>query len=161
MTIDMTTRIPAVHRTIVVNVAQERAFQVFTAQMGTWWPAPHHIGATPFETVVIEPKVGGRWFERDATGAECEWGNVLTWDPPRRVALSWHLNGEWQWVADPAQASEVEIRFIAESPTSTRVELEHRGFERHGPTAERLREGVEHPEGWTMTLERFAAALAA
>jgi uncharacterized protein YndB with AHSA1/START domain len=162
MTIDMTTpTIPAVRREIVVNVGQERAFSVFTGKMATWWPAEHHIGNQPFAEIVVEPKTGGRWFERDANGVECEWGTVRAWDPPRRVVLSWHLNGEFQWVADPAQASDIEIRFIAESPTSTRVELEHTGFERHGKTAEALRLAVDTPDGWSRTLTVFAAALAA
>jgi uncharacterized protein YndB with AHSA1/START domain len=82
-----------VRRTIRVNVSIDHAFRALTAKMGTWWPASHHIAKTPFADIIIEPHAGGRWFERDSGGAECDWGSVLVWDPPKRIVLSWQLPG--------------------------------------------------------------------
>ena len=110
-----------VRKSVRVNVPIERAFSVFVEQMETWWPATHHIGKTPFETIFVEPRVGGRWYERNAEGEQCDWGKVLAWDPPHRVTFSWHVgpgHDQPDWTADPdiAKASEVEIRFTAEGP---------------------------------------------
>jgi len=124
--------------------------------MAAWWPATHHIGKEAFAEVVVEPRAGGRWFERAADGAECEWGRVVTWEPPKHVAFSWHLQSDWKFDPDPEKASEVEIRFFAEGAGKTRVELEHRGLERHGAGWEQLRTGVDSPDGWTLVLENFA-----
>jgi uncharacterized protein YndB with AHSA1/START domain len=111
--------------------------------------------------VVIEPKAGGRWFERAANGTEMDWGRVLAFEPSERLLLAWHLNGSWQFVADPAQAGEVEIRFIADGANRTRVELEHRGFERQGADGEALRAAVASEGGWPLTLQSFAKATGA
>ena len=89
-----------VRKSIRVHVPIERAFSVFVEQMETWWPAAHHIGANPFQSIFVEPRVGGRWYERDAQGNECHWGQVLAWDPPRLVTFSWHLGPDWK--VDPA-----------------------------------------------------------
>jgi uncharacterized protein YndB with AHSA1/START domain len=107
----------AVVRKSVVACGQagvERAFSVFVEQMETWWPATHHIGKTPFEAIFVEPRVGGRWYERDVEGKMTDWGKVLAWDPPHRVTLSWHVgpghdSPDWVCDPDPAKASEVEI----------------------------------------------------
>lgn len=141
-----------VRRTVHVNVPVERAFRVFTEKMGTWWPTTHHIAKTPFVEVVVEPYAGGRWFERDASGKECDWGRVLVWEPPKHVVVSWHLQPDWQYNADPALASEVSLMFFAEGPGATRLELEHRHIERHGENWEKLRQGVDSPGGWTQVL---------
>jgi uncharacterized protein YndB with AHSA1/START domain len=148
----------AVKRTIRVNVPIEKAFQVFTERMGTWWPATHHIGAQPFRDVIVERRAGGRWFERDANGAECDWGRVLAWEPPYRLTLSWHLQPDFKDNADPTLASEVALEFIAEGKEATRMELEHRHIERHGQGWENLRKGVDAPGGWTGVLEQYVAA---
>jgi uncharacterized protein YndB with AHSA1/START domain len=99
---------------------------------------------------------GGRWFERAANGAECDWGRVLAWEPPHRVTFSWHLQADWSFDPNPERASEVEIRFNAESAGKTRVDLEHRGLQRHGEGWEQLRAAVDSAGGWTLILEQFA-----
>lgn len=145
-----------VKKTLHVGVPVEKAFQVFTERMGSWWPASHHIGATPFQDVILEQRAGGRWFERDAKGTECEWGSVLAWEPPKKVVLSWHLQPDFKYSPDKARASEVALEFIAESPESTRVEFEHRNLDRHGEGWQKLRAGVD--PGWSLVLAGFVAA---
>lgn len=108
--------------------------------------------------VQIEPRVGGRWFERGEDGSECDWGKVLVWEPPRRVILGWQLNSKFSY--DPAVTTEVEVRFIAEGADATRVELEHRYLERLGTAGQDLRKSVDSPEGWGKLLELYAAAVA-
>lgn len=128
---------------------------MLTQKMGTWWPATHHIGKTPFTEIVVEPHAGGRWFERDASGAECEWGKVLVWEPPKQLVVSWHLQGDFQYDPDMSRASEVSFEFIAEGPEATRLEFEHRHIERHGDTWQKLFAGVDSPGGWTAVLAGF------
>jgi uncharacterized protein YndB with AHSA1/START domain len=147
-------------KTIHVKAPVERAFSVFVEQMETWWPATHHVGTTPFEAIFIEPRVGGRWYERNVEGQQCDWGTVLKWDPPHSVCLSWHVgpghdSPDWKFNPDMALASEVEIRFKPEGAT-TLVELEHRKIERHGEGAEKLRELFDGPGAWSGILESFA-----
>ena len=129
--------------------------------METWWPATHHIGKTPFVAIFVEPRVGGRWYERNAEGAFCDWGTVLAWDPPHRVRFSWHVgpgHDQPDWVVDPdmSKASEVEIRFKSEGPNATFVELEHSKIERHGEGAVQLREMFDGPGAWITILEKFS-----
>ena len=146
-------------RTITVAASRERAFKVFTEQFGTWWPREYSIGEADMADFVIEPKVGGRWYEVGVDGAECDTGRVVAYEPPDRIVFTWQLDGTWRYDPDPEHASEVEVRFIAEGPTSTRVELEHRGFEHHGDGAGAVYGGVDDPQGWTYCLDRFAAAV--
>ena len=150
-----------VRRTITVAASQQRAFEVFTAQFGTWWPKDYQIGAAPMADFVMEPTVGGRWYELGVDGKQCDTGRVTAYEPPERVVLAWQLDERWQYDPDPAHASEVEVRFIAEGPTQTRVELEHRGFERHGAGADGVRGGIDAPTGWTYVLDLFAKHAAA
>jgi uncharacterized protein YndB with AHSA1/START domain len=150
-----------VRRTITVAAPQQRAFEVFTAGLGTWWPKEFSIGEADMADFVIEPKVGGRWYELGVDGKECDTGRVTAFEPPDRLILAWHLDGNFQYDADPAHASEVEVRFIAEDATHTRVELEHRRFERHGDTAEAVFGVVESPNGWGYCLDLFAKQAAA
>ena len=149
-----------VRREVTVNVAPERAFAFFTEHFDAWWPRTHHIGAADLQEAIVEPRQGGRWYERGVDGSTCDWGEVLAWDPPHRLVLSWHLSGEWAYDPDPAHASEVEVTF-APVGEGTRVELVHRGFERHGATAERLRTGVSAEGGWGGLLELYSEALGA
>ncbi len=143
---------------VTVKATQARAFDVFTREYGTWVPDGQFLGKERPAAIVIEPKTGGRWYERSKDGAEMDWGRVLAYEPSGRLVLAWHLNGSYQFAPDPKQASEVELRFVADGPTKTRVELEHRGFERHGADAEGLRAAVGSDQGWPLTLERFSKA---
>lgn len=149
----------SVTKTVTVNAGRERAFTVFTEKFVTWWPKSHHIGDADLADAVIEPKVGGRWYERGVDGTECDWGVVLAYDPPERVTLSWHLQGDWSYDPDPAKASEVEVRFIAEADDRTRVELTHRHIERHDGH-EQVRVGVDSPNGWGGILADYAMSVA-
>jgi uncharacterized protein YndB with AHSA1/START domain len=143
-----------IQKTIVVTASAERAFQVFTEEMSTWWPlASHKIGKAEAKSVVIEPFVGGRWFERGVDGSECDWGRVRMWDPPRRLVLSWEISSDWRH--DPAIQTEVEVRFSAEG-ASTRVDLEHRRLHYYGEKAAQMRGIFESEKGWTGILEAFA-----
>ena len=145
-----------VRRQITVSGSQERAFEVFTARLGSWWPRAYSIGQSPMADFIIEPKVGGRWYEVGEDGNQCDTGSVIAFEPPARLMLAWHLNGQWQFDPDPAHASEVEVRFIAEGPSHTRVELEHRGFEHHGAGADAVFGSVAGDMGWNRCLELFA-----
>ena len=150
----------AVRFSVIVDADIERAFAVFTEQMTVWWPPEHHINAAPMAAAILEPRVGGRWYELGNDGSECEWGVVLAWDPPHHVAVSWHLDGDFQrFDPDMAHTSRVDVRFRAESDGTTRVELEHSGLDHHGPTWRRLRDSISSPGGWQETLRRFAAAV--
>jgi uncharacterized protein YndB with AHSA1/START domain len=144
--------IAPVVKTVDVKCGPARAFELFTARMGGWWPSSHHTGATPFEEVVVEPKAGGRWFERDAAGAETQWGRVLTWSPPDGVLLAWQLNADFKF--DPDFETELEITFEALA-LGTRVRLEHRDLERFGESAERIAEMLRG--GWPTIIGEFAA----
>jgi hypothetical protein len=135
---------------------QERAFEVFTGGMGRWWPRSHKIGPEALDQVVIEAHEGGRWYERDVDGTECDWGKVLIWDPPSRVVLAWQLTGEFAYDAD--FVTEVEVVFVPDGPDRTRVELEHRGLDAYGGQAAAMREQFDSPGGWRGLLEAFAAA---
>ena len=152
-----------VRKEVRVNVPIHRAFSVFVEQMETWWPATHHISKTPFETIFVEPRVGGRWYERDGEGRLTDWGTVLAWDPPHRVTFSWHLgpgHDQPDWKCDPdiAKASEVEIRFTSEGPATTLVQLEHSKLERHGEGYEKLRDIFDGPGAWGHILGLYAKA---
>ena len=92
-------------------------------------------------------------------GSECRWARVLTFDPPDRVVFSWDIGPQWQVVTDPELTSEVEVRFVAEGATRTRVELEHRHLDRHGPGWPALTEGIKGDQGWPLYLARYAALL--
>jgi hypothetical protein len=145
----------SVKKSVTVNVAQAKAFEVFTARFGEWWPlATHHTAEEDASTAVIEPHEGGRWFERGVHGTETMWGYVRAWEPPARVLLSWHLDADFRF--DPEHASEVEVRFVAEADDRTRVELEHRGLEVYGARAEQLRSAVDGEGGWSALLQEFA-----
>ena len=152
----------AVTKTITVEAPQARAFEVFTVGMSTWWlMESHHIGEQVPEAIVIEPETGGRWFERAPDGAECEWGRVLEWEPPSRVVLAWHLGPDFAYDPDPANATEIEVAFVSTGPSTTRVDLVHRGLEVHGDRAEAMRTAIDSPEGWNGLLKLFAAAVGA
>lgn len=144
-----------VKRTITVQASQEHAFDVFTAQLGSWWPKDYSISEAGMADFVVEPRAGGRWYELSTDGKECDTGRVVAFEPPGRLVLAWHLTGSFQYDPDPDNASEVEVQFIAEGPDRTRVELEHRLIERHSD-ADTVRGIMESPQGWSYVLEQFA-----
>jgi uncharacterized protein YndB with AHSA1/START domain len=142
-----------VRKSIFVNASQDHAFEVFTAGIGRWWPKSHKIGAADLDRPIIEPEAGGRWYELDVDGSECEIGKVSVWEPPERVILIWQLTPEFTY--DPDLITEVEVRFTAEGD-GTRVDLEHRDLEQMGDKADAMRETVSGPGGWPALLQLFA-----
>lgn len=151
----------AVSASIVVQAPIARAFEVFTEDIGSWWPPDHHILKSELAEMVFEPRAGGHVIDRGVDGSECRWARVLAYEPPDRVVFSWDIDLQWQIESDPARTSEVEVRFIAEGVERTRVELEHRGIDRHGRGWENMRDAVGSPGGWERGLEALAKRLAA
>ncbi|MFG3581262.1 SRPBCC family protein [Micromonospora chersina] len=150
----------AVRRQVVVEAPLERAFTVFTERFGDFKPPEHNLLGSPIAETVFEPRVGGHIYDRGVDGSECRWARVLVFEPPNRVVFSWDISPQWQVEADPDNTSEVEVRFVAETPQRTRVELEHRHLDRHGPGWQAVSDGVGHDEGWRLYLARYAALFA-
>jgi uncharacterized protein YndB with AHSA1/START domain len=142
---------------IVVEAPLERAFSVFTEDFDSIKPREHNMLAVDIVETVFERRVGGRIYDRGVDGSECQWARVLTYDPPNRVVFSWDISPQWRLETDPDKTSEVEVRFIPETSSRTRVELEHRNLDRHGPGWESARAGVESGDGWPLYLDRYAA----
>jgi uncharacterized protein YndB with AHSA1/START domain len=151
----------SVRKTVVVNVPIAHAFKVFTERFDTWWPRSHHIGKVEPYTAILEPREGGRWFERGADGTECEWGRVLVYSPPTKIVVSWNIGPDYAYDPDPSKASRVEVAFRDEGNGKTRVELVHAQLDRHGAGWEKLRESVGSEGGWSGIMEKFAAASSA
>jgi uncharacterized protein YndB with AHSA1/START domain len=145
---------------VVVEAPQDRAFRVFTERFDKIKPREHNMLAVDIEESVFEPRAGGRVYDRGVDGSECQWGRVLAYDPPERIVFTWDISPQWQIESDLEKASEVEIRFIAEAPERTRVELEHRHLDRHGEGWAGLREGVANEQGWPLYLGRYAEQVA-
>jgi uncharacterized protein YndB with AHSA1/START domain len=149
----------SVHTSIVVEAPIERAFSVFTEDFGSFKPRDHNLLQAEIAETVFEPHVGGHLYDRGVDGSECRWARVLAYEPPTRVAFSWDISPHWQIETDLEKTSEVEVRFISETPDRTRVELEHRNLDRHGAGWEGVRDGVDSGDGWPLYLERFAELL--
>jgi uncharacterized protein YndB with AHSA1/START domain len=149
----------SVRRQIVVEVPIERAFSVFTEDFDRIKPREHNMLTVEIEETVFEPREGGRVYDRGVDGSECHWARVLAYEPPDRVVFSWDINPQWQVESDLEKTSEVEVRFISETPERTRVELEHRNLDRHGEGWEAARDGVGSEGGWPLYLQRFAELL--
>ena len=147
--------IAPVRRSVFVQAPPERAFQVFAEGFDTWWPRSHSVVAADQEAVFIEPVAGGRWYERGVDGTECDWGQVLAYEPPDRLLLSWQLDQEFEPDPDPGAASEVEVTFTREGD-GTRVTLEHRGFERRADGGAQVAESVAGEGGWSGLLAAYA-----
>lgn len=145
-----------VKKNVVVNASRDRAFEVFTERFGDFKPPEHNLLLAPLTETVFELSVGGHIFDRAADGSECRWARVLVFDPPDRVVFSWDISPTWQLEPNLDQTSEVEVRFVPETPERTRVELTHRNIERHGPGWEGVAEGVGGDNGWPLYLDRFA-----
>ncbi len=154
-----TTPLAAVQESIVVDAPIERAFEVFTAGMSEWWPPEHHVIEAELAEMVFEPRAGGDIYDVGVDGSRCRWARVLAYEPPARVVFSWDIDLRWQIETDPARTSEVEVRFTAQGPDSTLVELEHRNIDRHGEGWERMRDAVGSSGGWRVGLERLAQHL--
>jgi uncharacterized protein YndB with AHSA1/START domain len=153
-----TAPIPPITGTVTVATPIEQAFAVFTGSIDAWWPHQFHIGQADVAEVVLEPRVGGRWYERGVDDSECDWGRVLVWEPPHRIVFTWQINGNWQFDPDPARASEIEAVFTADGPEQTTVALEHRYFERidGGQT---IRDAIQGGNSWKLLLESFATTV--
>jgi len=144
--------IAPVRKTIRVNASAARAFEVFTAGLGRWWPIDHGIGKTPRRCVAMETRLGGHWYELAEDGTRTDVGRIIAWEPPQRFVMSWDINSQWK--PDTTVGSEVEVRFIAEGANATRLELEHRKFEQMGAEGgAKMRRDVDG--GWPGLLELF------
>jgi hypothetical protein len=151
-------QIAPVRKSLVVRATAQKAFDVFTAGIDRWWPKSHGVGEGPVLESIIEPFVGGRWYSRHAGGTEAVVGHVLVWEPARRFVCSWEISADWKSDARAVFASEVEVRFVPEGPDTTRVELEHRNFERMpAPGGEKMRNDVDG--GWPKILDLFAGEI--
>ncbi|MCK1655578.1 SRPBCC family protein [Bradyrhizobium sp. 149] len=148
-------KIAPVKQSVVVEASIEHAFRVFTEQFGNFKPREHNLLAVPIAETVFEPRVGGHVYDRGLDGSECRWARVLAYEPPNRVLLSWDISPRWQIETNPEKTSEWEVRFTAETPNRTRVELEHRELERHGDGSEGVRDGVAGDQGWPLYLQRY------
>lgn len=146
-----------VRKSVRVQVPQAVAWRVFTEQMGTWWPLENYkIGQARAINAVVEPRIGGRWYEVGEDGSTCQWGSVLAWEPQSRLLLSWDITADWQY--DPSLKTEIEICFIAEGKNATRVDLEHRRLDRYGARRDQMRRIFETEGDWGRLLEMFARA---
>ena len=145
----------SVRKSIQVKAPRETAWRVFTARMGTWWPLAHYkIGKATAVDAVLEPRVGGRWYERGDDGSTCDWGRVIVWEPPARLVLTWDIDANFQY--DPSLNTEIEVRFIAVGAAETRVELEHRRLDRYGARRDEMRRIFDTEGDWGKLLEQFA-----
>jgi len=151
-------KIAPVRKSIRVNAEPARAFEVFTAGLGRWWPRDKGIGKLPMKSAVMETRLGGRWYELADDGTQTNVGRIIVWEPPQRFVITWDINSKWK--PDTTISSEVEVKFIPDGINGTRVELEHRKFEQMGAEqGETMREHVD--SGWPGMLERFKAEIEA
>lgn len=157
----MTQRVPNVVHHVVVNAPIERAFAVFTERFGDFKPREHNLLAVPIAETVFEPRAGGHIYDRGVDGSVCRWARILVYEPPRRLVFTWDIGPTWQLEADPSKTSEVEVSFTPESGDRTRVDLEHRHLDRHGPGWESVARGVDGEAGWPLYLDRYAGLLPA
>ena len=150
--------VEAIRRDVVVDVDQQRAFELFTADMTSWWPSAHHIGSAPIQQVIVEPRTGGRWYTRHQDGSETSTGFVTAWDPPGRLVITWQIGADWKYHAD--LVSTIEVHFEPLDDGRTRVRLEHRDLDAFGADAAAMRATFERPSAWTATLAAYAEAAA-
>ena len=143
----MQTDAAVVRKQVIVDAAIDRAFTVFTERFGDFKPPEHNLLRSPIAETVFEPHVGGNIVDRAMDGSECRWARILAYEPPHRVVFSWDISPRWQLETDQENTSEVEVTFVAETPHRTRVELEHRDIDRHGPGWEAVGDGVADDAG--------------
>jgi uncharacterized protein YndB with AHSA1/START domain len=149
--------IAPVRHTLTVPIPADQAFALFTEGFNSWWIG-HHIGKADLAEAILEPRVGGRWYERGVDGSECDWGRVLAFQPPGRLVLTWQISSQWEFDPDLTRASEIEVRFTEEDG-HTRIDFEHRHIERLGPGADELAKQVDR--GWSEILDRYVEAATA
>lgn len=154
-----TAPIPPITGTVTIGVPADQAFRVFTSSIDTWWPHQFHIGQADVAEVILEPREGGRWYERGVDDTECDWGRVLTWQPPHRLVFTWQINGAWQFDPDPDHASEIEVQFTADGPDQTTVEVEHRYFDRL-ESGQAIHDAIHGGGGWALLLDGFTKTVA-
>lgn len=145
----------SVRQSIVVNAPVERAFQTFVEEFDRIKPREHNLLSVDIAETIFEPRAGGHIYDRGVDGTECRWARVLAYEPPSRLLFSWDIGPTWQVETDPDRTSEVEVRFLPEKSGQTRVELEHRNLDRHGPGWESTRESVDGDGGWPLYFQRF------
>jgi Activator of Hsp90 ATPase homolog 1-like protein len=145
-----------VRHSVTVPISAERAFRLFTEEIGTWWPQDTHKLSEGAITEVFEGREGGRWYELAEDGSECTVATMVVWEPPARFVMAWQLTPQWQFEPDLDRATQVEVTFEPEAGTATRVTLEHRGFESYGEPGENMRKEVGGKEGWLVIIERYA-----
>lgn len=149
-----------VRRQVAVDAPIERAFDLFVGRFGDFKPKEHNLLGVPIVDTVVDTHVGGHIYDRGEDGSECRWARILAFEPPTRIVFSWDIGPTWQIEPDESKTSEVEVRFVAESPERTRVELEHRHLERHGPGWDGVRDGVAEDGGWPSYLDRYVGLVA-
>ena len=140
-----------IKKLVRVKATPERAFKVFTENSIVWWPPTYTIGSSPMNEIVLEPWLGGRWFEIGEDGSQCQWGDVLAWEPPARLVLAWRIGMDWQF--DPSLLTEVEVTFEDVGGGETEVRIVHSKFENYGADAEKA---AQIFDGWSTNLARFA-----
>jgi uncharacterized protein YndB with AHSA1/START domain len=151
--------IPPITGTVTIAVSIDDAFRIFTSSIDSWWPHQFHIGQADVAEVILELRDGGRWYERGVDGTECDWGRVLAWEPPHRLLFTWQISGAWEFDPDPEHASEIDVRFTANGPAETTVEVEHRYFERlDGGQA--VDDAIRGGGGWALLLDGYAKTVA-
>jgi uncharacterized protein YndB with AHSA1/START domain len=147
----------SVRKVVSVQAPPAVAWRVFTERLSTWWPLDRYtIGKVKAVDAIIEPQVGGRWYERGEDGSTCDWGRVLAWEPHSRLVLTWDISADWQ--PDPNLKTEIEVRFIPEGNERTRVELEHRHLDRFGARRDEMRRIFDTEGDWGRVLGMFARA---
>ena len=157
----MAAALDPIRRTVRLPVAADRAFELVTTGLGAWWPREYTWSGDVLADIVIEPHAGGRCYEVGPEGFACDWGRVTDCERPARVVLRWQIAPDRTPQPDPARASEVELRLEGDRAGGTRLRLVHRLIERHGDSAEAMREGFDSPAGWTLILDRLRRAAAA
>ena len=145
--------IAPVRKSVRVKAPIARAFDVFTTGLTRWWPPNHGVGKKPIAKVLMEPRLGGRWLEIADDGTETSVATIIVWEPPHRLVMLWQVNAQWK--PDLAVKSEVDVRFTADGPNATLVELVHHKFGTMGAEAgASMRKDVNG--GWPGLMDRFA-----
>jgi uncharacterized protein YndB with AHSA1/START domain len=147
-----------IRKSVTVGAPVDQAFAIFAERPLEWWPKTH-VFVEDRRAITIEPRIGGRYFERGSDGTEVDWGTVVEWDPPNRLVLTWRVGADWQPVHDDEKASFIEVDFVALDRTTTRVTLTHAQLHRHGEVAEFIHAALDGPSPGE-TLAKYAEVVA-